>query len=305
MNGVEEALIGGVGGGTAILYPALGELIGERAGVVNLGTEGCMLAGALGAFAVGVDSGSVWLGVLAGFAVGALAASLHAWLAVRRRADQLASGLLLWFLALGATSVFGTTYVSQTITPLANEPIPGVSKIPWVGPILFDQNVLVYISYVLVVIIWFVFFRTRVGLLLRATGERPEVVAAAGGRPQLVQMAAVILGGAVSGLGGAELSVAYVGNWFNDMTSGYGFVAVAVVLFASWRPLWVLAGSYLFGVVLATASVLQAHGVAVNQYLLDALPYLVTLLALAALARRGSADAPEELGRALNRTSPA
>jgi simple sugar transport system permease protein len=252
---------------------------------------------------VAVESGSVWLGVLAGLAVGALAASLHAWLAIRRKADQLASGLLLWFLALGATSVFGTSYVSEIITPLPEVAVPGLSSIPWVGRIFFDQNALVYVSYALVAIIWFLFYRTRVGLLLRATGERPEVVAAAGGRPQLVQMTAVIVGGAVSGLGGAELSVAYVGNWFNDMTSGYGFVAVAVVLFASWRPLWVLGGSYLFGVVLASASVLQAHGVAVNQYLLDAMPYLVTLIALAALARRGSADAPEELGRALNRTA--
>lgn len=302
MNGIEETLIGGVDGGTAILLPALGELVGERAGVVNLGTEGCMLAGALGAFAVAVETGSVWAGVAAGLVLGALAASLHAWLAVRRKADQLASGLLLWFLALGVTSVFGTDYISAAVDPMPKIAVPGLSSIPWIGPVLFDHDALVYVGYALVVLAWLVFYRTRTGLVLRATGERPEVVAAAGGRPQLVQITAVILGGALGGLGGAQLSVAYVGNWFNDMTSGYGFVAVAVVLFASWRPVRVLVGAYLFGVVLAAASVLQAHGVAVNQYLLDALPYLVSLAALAVFARRGSAEAPEELGRALNRT---
>lgn len=302
MNGLEQTLVGGVEGGTAILLPALGELVNERAGVVNLGTEGCMLVGALGAFAVAVETGNVWVGVVVGMLLGGVAAFLHAWLSVKRRADQLASGLLLWFLALGVTSVFGTDYISQIVTPLPKVAIPVLSDIPWVGPILFDHDLLVYAGYALVAVVWLVFYRTRIGLLLRATGERPEVVAAAGGRPQLVQMAAVVVGGSLGGLGGAQLSVAYVGNWFNNMTSGYGFVAVAVVLFASWRPLWVLAGAYLFGVVLAAASVLQAHGVAVNQYLLDALPYLVTLIALAAFARRGSTEAPEELGRALNRT---
>lgn len=303
MNGVEQTLIGGVGAGTAILFPALGELVSERAGVVNLGTEGCMLGGALGAYVVAVQTGSVWLGVIAGIIFGAMAASIHAWMVVRRGADQLASGLLLWFLVLGLTSTFGTDYISEFITPMPTVAIPGLSNIPWIGPILFNHEVLVYIAYALVGIIWYVFFRTRIGLVLRATGERPEVVATAGGRPQLVQMAAVIVGGALSGLGGAYMSVAHVGNWTNNMTSGYGFVAVAVVLFAAWRPFWVLAGSYLFGVALAAAPVLQTHGVAVNQYLLDALPYLVTLIALAAVARRGGAEAPEELGRALNRSA--
>jgi simple sugar transport system permease protein len=303
MNGIEETLIGGVGAGTAILFPALGELVSERAGIVNLGTEGCMLGGALGSYVVAVQSGSVWLGALAGIFFGALAASLHAWLVVRRKADQLASGLLLWFLVLGMTSTFGTDYISEFITPMPKVAIPGLSSIPWVGPILFDHEILVYIGFALVGVIWFVFFRTRVGLVLRATGERPEVVATAGGRPQLVQMSAVIIGGALAGLGGAYLSVAHVGSWTNDMTSGYGFVAVAVVLFAAWRPVWVLAGSYVFGIALAAAPVLQTHGVAVNQYLLDALPYLVTLVAMAAVAKRGGADAPEELGRALNRSA--
>ncbi len=303
MNGIEQTLIGGVDAGTAILFPALGELIGERAGVVNLGIEGSMLAGALTAFAVGVSTGSAGIGALVGIAAGAAVALIHALLVVLRGADQLASGLAVWFLALGLTSVFGSSYINQTVVPLAPIAIPGLSKIPWVGPILFDHDILVYVGYLMVGIVSIVLFRTRLGLTVRASGERPEVVAAAGGRPKLVQILAVVTGGGLAALGGAQLSVSYVGNWFNNMTSGYGFVAVAVVLFAAWRPVRVLAGSFLFGVALAAASVLQAHGVSVNQYLLDALPYLITLLALVLFARGGSSKAPEGLRRALTNTS--
>jgi general nucleoside transport system permease protein len=301
VNGIEETMIGGIEGGTAILLPALGELIGERAGVINLGTEGCMLAGALAAFAADSVTGSVAIGVLAGFAAGAACGLLHAWLTVGRRADQLASGLVIWFLALGFTSVFGTSYISASAPTLPILAIPGLSSIPWVGPILFKHDILVYVGYVLVAVIWFVFYRTQLGLVLRATGERPEVVAAAGRRPALIQVCAVSVGAALAGVGGAQLSIGYVGNWFNDMTSGYGFVAVAVVLFATWRPLRVLGGAYLFGMALAATSVLQAHGVSVNQYLLDAAPYLITLIALVTVGRRGSTAAPEALTRALAR----
>ncbi len=302
MNGIEQTLIGGVEGGTAILIPALGELIGERAGVVNLGLEGCMLAGALAAYATAVATGNAWYGILGGLAGGAVFGLLHAWLVVYRRADQLASGLVVWFLALGITSVFGTGYVSDSISPLPVLSVPGLSRIPFFGPILFQADVLVYIGYLLVPSIWFVLYRTRLGLVVRATGERPEVVAAAGGRPAVVQVLAVTLGAALGGLGGAQLSIGYVGNWFDDMTSGYGFVAVAVVLFAAWRPFRVLAGAMLFGVALAAASVLQAHGVSINQYALDSMPYLITLFALIALARRGSTETPEGLRRALTNT---
>jgi ABC-type uncharacterized transport system permease subunit len=303
VNGVEQVLIGGVAGGTTILYAALGELIGERAGVVNLGTEGCMLSGALAGFATGATTGSAWIGVLAGFAAGALCGLLHAFMVVFRRADQLASGLVIWFLALGVTSVYGTKYIDMTVPPLARIDVPGLSGIPWVGPILFEQDALVYASYGLVALVWLVMFKTRVGLVLRATGERPEVVAATGGRPRLVQTAAVMIGAGLAGVGGAELSVGYVDNWFNDMTNGYGFVAVAVVLFAGWKPLRVLAGSYLFGIALASASVLQAHGVSINQYLLDSLPYVITLVALVLFTRRGSSQAPEALSRALTNSA--
>jgi len=301
-NGVEQALIGGVDAGTVILLPALGELISQRAGVINLGTEGALLAGALTAFATASSTGSAWTGVGAGMLAGAACGLLHALLVVMRGADQLASGLVMWFLALGMTSIFGSDYVGLSVDPLPVERIPGLGSIPWVGPILFRHDALVYIGFILVPLIWLILWRTRLGLLIRACGERPEVVAASGGRPRLIQIVAVTVGSGLAGLGGAQLSVAYVGNWVDNMTNGYGFVAVAVVLFASWRTVRVLGGALLFGVALASASVLQAHGVAVNQYLLDALPYLVTLVALVVLARSSRLDAPEALSRALTRS---
>lgn len=299
MNGFEQALASGIEGGTVILYPALGELIGERAGVVNLGMEGCMLCGALSAYAMAVHTGSPWLGIVAGFVGGSLVGLAHSWLVLRRKANQLASGLVLWFLAIGVTSVLGSTYVSDVANPLPTWDIPLLGSIPWVGPILFDHDPLVYASYLLVPAVWWMLYRTRAGLVLRATGERPEVVSVAGRRPQLVAFVAVTLGAALGGIGGAQLSVGYVDNWSDDMTNGYGFIAVAVVLFAAWRPLVVMGGAYLFGVALASASVLEAHGIEVNQYFLDALPYVVTLVALVVFTGRAGSRAPEALSRAL------
>lgn len=299
MNGVEQALIGGVEAGTVILLPALGELVGERAGVVNLGTEGCMLAGALAAYATAAATGNAWVGVAAGALAGGSCGLFHAWLVVVRKADQLASGLVVWFLALGLTSVFGSSFINRTVAPLPVIKLPLLTSIPWAGPILFRHDALVYAGYVLVAVIWVVLYRTHLGLRLRATGERPSVVAAAGGVPVLVQICAVTAGAALAGVGGAQLSVGYADSWFNNLTNGYGFVAVAVVLFAAWRPTRVLLGAYLFGVALAAAAVLQAHGVGINQYLLDALPYLVTLVALVSVAKLESSQAPEALSRAL------
>ncbi len=303
MNGIEQALATGVESGTVILYPALGELIGQRSGIVNLGTEGCMLAGALAAYAVTASTGSPLLGVLAGAAGGSLIGLAHAYLVVRRRADQLASGLVMWFLAVGLTAVLGASFVSESANPLPIWKIPGLGSIPWIGNILFDHDPLVYISYLLVPGVWWFLHRTRAGLVVRATGERPAVVSVAGRRPDVIQILAVSFGAGLAGVGGAELSIGYVDSWFDDMTNGYGFVAVAVVLFAAWRPLWVMFGSYLFGVALASASVLQAHGVSVNQYLLDSLPYLVTLIALVVFTRRGRSQAPESITAALTNTS--
>jgi ABC-type uncharacterized transport system permease subunit len=303
MDAVEQALTTGVEGGTVILLPALGELIGERAGVINLAQEGNMLCGALAGYVVAVNTGSSWLGVLAGAAAGAALALVHGFFVVKRDAEQLASGLVLWFFALGLTALLGASYVGRQIHPLPSTPIPVLSSVPWVGRILFHHDPLVYLSIALVPLIWWLLNRTRIGLVLRATGENPSVVEATGRNPARIRIYALAAGGALGGLGGAQLALGYVDSWFEDMTNGYGFIAVAVVLFAGWRPLLVMFGSWLFGIALAAAAVLQAHDVGINQYLLDSVPYLVTLIALVAFTRKGSTRAPAALGRSLFDTS--
>lgn len=291
-------LAGAIATGTALLLPALGELITERAGITNLGTEGAMLGGALAGVIVGIGTGSPWLGVLGGIVIGALVSALFAWSVVIRRANQLAAGLIVWFLMLGLTSMIGRSYNGQVLDPIGAVAIPLLGSIPGIGPILFDQSPLVYLGYLLVGVIGWVLARTRIGLEVRATGERPLVVAAAGGNPRRIQLIATIIGGGLAGLGGAYLSVGTVGNWSTDMTNGYGFIAVAVVMFSAWRVSWVTVGAVLFGAAIVTTSQLQANGIAINQYLLDAVPYVLTLVILVVISARRTSQ-PEALREAL------
>lgn len=301
MNIVAEILGAAIPGSVALVYPSLGELISERSGVINLGTEGAMLAGALSGVSVTITTGNIWFGVIAAVLAGAVCGLVHAWAVVIRKANQLASGLVIWFLALGVTSVLGSSYNGQVVSPLAALPIPGLSSIPLIG-VLFDQNALVYLAYLLVPAVWWFISYTRPGLTLRATGERPAVVFAGGHNPTRVRVLAVTVGSGLAGLGGAQLALGIVGNWSNDMTSGYGFVAVAVVIFARWNPFGVAVGSYLFGVALAISSVVQARGIAINQYVLDALPYAVTVIVLVIVSAFGRDNAPESQRDALSET---
>lgn len=291
-------LAGAIATGTALLLPALGELITERAGITNLGTEGAMLGGALAGVMVGISTGSTLLGVLGGIVIGAVVSALFAWSVVVRRANQLAAGLIVWFLMLGLTSMIGRSYNGQVLDPIGPVAIPFLSSIPGIGEVLFDQSPLVYLGYILVGSTGWVLSRTRVGLAVRATGERPSVVAAAGGNPRRIQFFATVIGGGLAGLGGAYLSVGTVGNWSTDMTNGYGFIAVAVVMFSAWRVGWVTVGAVLFGAAIVTTSQLQAHGVAINQYLLDAVPYVLTLVILVVISARRTSQ-PEALREAL------
>ena len=294
---VIDVLTGGVRGGTAILYAALGETVAERAGVINLGTEGSMLTGALAAYATTAETGSPWLGVLAGAAAGGLLAAVHAYLVLSRGANQLATGLVVLFLGLGLTSMFGAAYVGRAITPFTPYPIPVLSDIPWLGPVLFRHDPLVYLSYLLAPALWWLVQRSRWGLILRGAGERPEVLAAYGRSPVRVRYLAVIGGGLLAGIGGAHLSTAYANAWFENMTAGRGFIAVALVIFAAWHPLRAVGGAYLFGAALALSPALQARGFGFNQFALDAVPYLVTIAALVLLGRRRINSAPEGLSR--------
>lgn len=292
---IVDILTGAVRGGTSILYAGLGETVSERAGVINLGTEGSMLVGALGGYAMTVQSGSPWVGALAGAAAGALLSALHAVLVISRGANQLASGLTLYFFALGTTALFGVSYVSTPINGFTRIEVPLLSDVPVLGPVLFRHDALTYLALLAAPVIWWVLFRTRAGLLVRTAGERSEALTVHGYRPSTVRYLAVVAGGALAGLGGAHLSLAYAGSWFEGMVAGRGFIAVSLVIFAMWSPLRLAGGALLFGAALSLASVLQSNGVAVNQFALDAVPFVLTLAVLAVLGRRTLRAMPDEL----------
>ncbi|MGK2854732.1 MAG: ABC transporter permease [Microbacteriaceae bacterium] len=299
-----DILTGGVRGGTSILFTALGETVSERAGVINLGAEGSMLGGALTAYMVTAESGNPWLGVLAGGLAGALLAGIHALLVVWRGANQFASGLTVLFLGLGLTSLFGATYVSRTIVGFSAVPIPVLADIPFIGPILFNQDPLVYVSYLCVPLIWFLLFRTKLGLQIRTAGERSEALTVHGFSVKQIRTIAVVIGGFFAGVGGAHLSIAYTHTWFENMVAGRGFIAVSLVIFASWGPVKSLGGAYLFGTALALAPALQARGFAINQFALHVIPFVLTLVVLAALGRRTISAAPAELKRVFENAPP-
>jgi len=305
MSLIIDVMTGAVRGGTSIMYAGLGETVSERSGVVNLGTEGSMLMGALGAYIVTVETGNPWLGVLAGAATGAFLSAIHAVLVVWRGANQFASGLTLLFLALGLTSLFGSTYVGKSVSGFSPVDIPYLSDIPFIGPILFQQDPLVYASFVIVPLIWFILFRTRMGLLLRTAGERSEALSVNGYSIRTVRTWAITAGGALAGIGGAQLSIAYTQTWFENMVAGRGFIAIALVIFASWNPVIIMGGAYLFGAALALAPALQARGVIVNQFALDAIPFVLTLAVLAILGKRTLSAAPDELKRVFENAPPA
>lgn len=298
-----EVLTGAVRGGTSIGYAAVGESIGETAGVVNLGTEGSLLVGALAAYAITAETGNPWVGVLAGAAAGAALALVHAFFVLHRGANQLATGLVVLFLGLGLTSLFGASYVSREVNSFRPWDVPLLGDIPWVGEILFRHDPLTYGTFLVVPLVWFVLRRTGMGLLVRGAGERSEVLATYGHDVRLVQYLAVVSGGLLAGVGGAHLSIAYANAWFENMTQGRGFVAVAVVIFAARQPLAALGGSYLFGAALALSPALQARGWAINQFALDSLPYLAVIVVLILLGKKRAAEAPEGLQKVFELSS--
>lgn len=294
---LESVLTGAVRGGTSILFPTLGEVVAERSGVINLGTEGCMLGGALAGYVVGIESGSVWLGVLAGMLAGAALALLHAFMVLTRGANQIATGLVVTFLALGLTALYGQDYVGRGVNAMTPVAVPGLAEVPFVGPILFDHDPLTYLSFVAAPLIWFVLFRTRTGMVVRAAGERPEVLEAFGTSARRVRYAAVVFGGAMAGIGGAQMATAFTRNWSENMTVGRGFVAVALVIFAAWDPRKAVIGAYLFSGSVSLQLQLQARGWELSRYLLEALPYLTVLAVLVVLSRRRVHAGPEALAR--------
>jgi general nucleoside transport system permease protein len=292
---LEDVLVGTVRSGTAVLFAAQGEVIAERSGVINLGTEGCMLMGAFSGFAVTANTGSPLLGVAAAAGGGMLLASLHAFLVVTRKANQLATGLAITFLGLGITAALGSGYVDRSVHPLNPVAIPVLSDVPFIGPILFNHDLLTYCGLALGPLLWLFLFRTRWGLIIRATGERGDVAFAYGISPSLVRYLAVMAGGALAGVGGAQLVLAYTLNWVENVTVGRGFVAVALVIFAAWNPLKATAGAFVFGGALSLQLQLQARGVDISPFLLNMAPYVLTLVILVVASRGRAQRAPDEI----------
>ncbi len=304
MSLIVDVLSGGVRGGTSIMYAALGETVSERAGVINLGTEGSMLMGAMTGYIVCVETGSPWAGALAGALGGAVLSLLHAYLVVWRHASQFASGLTLLLLALGLTSMFGANYVGQPVKGFDQWDVPLLSHIPVVGEVLFQQDALVYLSFFVVPLTWWFLFKSRLGLLVRTSGERSESLTVHGYSVRAVRAGAVTAGGFLAGIGGAHLSIAYANAWFENMVSGRGFIAVALVIFATWSPIRVMGGAYLFGMALALGTALQARGYAFNQFALDAIPFVLTLAVLALLGKKTVSSSPAELKRVFENAPP-
>jgi general nucleoside transport system permease protein len=292
---IEDVLSGAVRYGSSVIFATQGEVISERAGVINLGVEGSMLCGALAAFATAAATGSAPLGVLAGISAGAVLAMLHAYLVLWRGANQLATGLAISFLGLGITAALGVSFVAQQITGFGAIEIPVLSSIPIIGPALFAQDALTYLALLSPFVLTLALARTRWGLLLRACGEQPEVVRAYGYNPRRVRFSAVTLGGALAGLGGSQLVLAYTLNWVENVTVGRGFVAVALVIFGAWRPFGAAAGALVFGVALSLQLQLQARGVEASIWLLQMAPYVLTLLVLVFTSRRQAKALPEDL----------
>lgn len=280
--------------GTPILFATLGEMLTEKAGVLNLGVEGIMSLAAFAAFITCFATGSAWLGLLAGGLAGALLAGLHGAVCQIFLGNQVVSGLALTIFGVGLSNYLGTPYVGQATEGFRTLAVPVLSELPVLGPIFFRQDALVYLSYVAPLGFWFFLERTRMGLGIRAVGEMPAAVAAAGRRPIRLRSIGVALGGFLCGLGGAYLSLAYTHLWTTGLSAGRGWVAVALVIFAFWRPGRAVLGAYLFGGVMAFQLRLQATGTNVPSSLLLMLPYALTVFVLvlsAARAKRSAAPA--------------
>ncbi len=307
MNGLEMAEVIGataVAAGTPILLAGLGELVAEKAGVLNLGVEGMMLVGALTGFAASHATGSPWAGVAAAMAVTGAFALLHALPVVLLRVDQVVSGLAIVILGAGIASSFGRGYVGQVAPSFSDAPVPLLSELPLVGRVFFAHDPLVYVSFALVIAVGLFIGRTRPGLGLQICGENPKLADAAGIRVGLVRVLAVVFGGMLAGLGGAYLSLADTPSWMDGMTAGRGWIAVAMVIFAGWAPWRLAVGAWLFGGLVAVQFRIQAFGLDANVYLLKMLPYVFTLVVLAVAARgpwRHRLGAPAALGKAYAR----
>ncbi|WP_163272689.1 ABC transporter permease [Chelativorans alearense] len=297
---LESILITIATAATPLLIAAMGELVVERSGVLNLGVEGMMIMGAITGFAVALTTGSVWLGVFAAILVGAAFALIFGFLTLSLVTNQVATGLALTLFGLGLSGMLGEGFVGRPGLRLGRIDIPFLSDLPFVGRLLFGQDPLFYVSLLLTAAVAYFLFATRAGLMLRAVGDNHTSAHAQGINVVAVRYLAVMFGGACAGLAGAYLSLVYTPQWVENMTAGRGWIALALVVFASWRPWRVVAGAYLFGGVTIGQLHAQALGVAIPSQLLSSLPYLATIAVLVIISRNRRLtmmNTPASLGR--------
>ncbi len=271
--------------GTVLAIAALGLLINERSGIVNLGAEGMMLCAAIAGFATVVHTGSDWVGFGAGMLAGGVLAAMFGYLVIWLNTNQFATGLALTLFGAGFSAFAGVKYVQEKLPERSSFSIPGLSDIPFLGTALFKQHPMVYFAMALTAfIIWFL-FKTRSGLVLRSIGESPEAAHSLGFPVRRIRLAAVVVGGMLCGLAGAYLSIIYTPLWVEGMVSGKGWIALALTTFATWRPLRVLFGAYLFGGVTMLQFHLQGQGVEIPSQFLSMTPYIATIIVLALISR--------------------
>ena len=283
--------------GTSVLLAVLGIILSERSGVLNLGVEGIMLVAAMASFAGAFYSGSLLVGMVCGMLAGGAMGLLHAIWCVTLRTNQVASGLALVILGTGLSDFLGRALVGQIGPKFERVPLPLLSNLPVIGQALFNQDLLTYGVMLLVPLLWFFLYRTQPGIHLRAVGDNPRAADALGLNVVRLRYLYTVLGGMFIGLGGAHLSLAYTPGWNTDITSGRGWIAVALVIFAMWNPLRASVGALLFGGVTAIQYRMQAAGTPIPAFFLNMLPYVATILALAVMNRRESRSAaPATLG---------
>lgn len=269
-----------IASGTPVLFATTGEILAQRSGIINLGLEGSMLAGAVTSAWVYTVTGNVLLAVLAGACAAGMLGLAHVSLVVLASIGMLASGLCMFFIGRGLSAFFGTTLVGRPLAGLADLHIPVLSNLPIAGDALFSQDALVYLSAIIAVAMWYLLFRTRLGLMIRATGENAEIARAQGLPTNAIRMAAGSVGAALAGIGGAHIVLGFSHTWLEGVTGGRGWVAIGMVILARWNPLYAVVLAYLFGGVIALQLNAQAAGITISPYLLSMLPYVLTIIAL-------------------------
>jgi general nucleoside transport system permease protein len=283
--------------GTSLLYTTLGEVIDERAGIVNLGLEGVLLVSASSGFAVTALSGNPYLGILVSILAGGLMNMILGYLVITRNANQLASGLSLMFFGFGLSALIGKSFVAVKIHSLPKFLLPGTAGLPLLYSSLFKFDILILLVVPVAIFVWWLLYRTRWGLSVRAVGENADTAYASGRDPRRIRYQALFVGGMLAGLGAAHLAIVYTMNWTEGMTAGRGFIAVALVIFSKWHPVRAIVGALVFSGAVAFQLLLQSSGVQVSAFLLNTIPYILTLVVLIAWGGTRKHSAPASLGR--------